>query len=279
MDQGIIGRSYGPVRAVADQASVESFVAATGDDFERWSDAVPPLFANALLFRAAPLFLEDPDVAPLTASLIHAEQEYHWAGPLTVGSVLDVRGEVEAVRTRGALNLVTFTVSAGDWLRGSSVFALSDRAAAAADEVAEPAATHKPATDPAPPLPLPDAGAELPSMRCAASRADLVRYAAATGDFNPIHWDHDSAVAAGLGGIVVHGLLMAAWLGKAAARHAPGPNPLASLNVRFRKPLPPGTGAVVVGRVGEVDHDGADLDLTLEAAGEKLVSAAARVTR
>ena len=279
MDDGLVGRSYGPVRAVADPVSVASFVAAVGDDPERWKGVVPPLFANALLFRAAPLFLEDPDVAPYTASLIHSEQTYEWGGPLEAGAALDVSGEVEQVRARSGRNLVTFTITAGEWLRGRSVFVMSDQAAGSADEVPEPPALRRPERDTPAPSPLPAAGGELPAMRCGASRADLVRYASATGDFNPIHWDHASAVDAGLPGIVVHGLLMAGWLGAAAARHAEGPAPLRSMRLRFRKPLRPGEGAAVGGRVASVEADGADLEMDLRSGEGRLVIATVRVTR
>src|SRR5690606_37900163 len=74
----------------------------------------------------------------------------------------------------------------------------------------------------------------------AASRADLVRYAAATRDWNPIHWDHDAAVAAGIPGVVTHGLLQAAWALETASRHGTGMAPVSSARLRFRSPLLPG---------------------------------------
>ena len=279
MDDGLVGRSYGPVRIVADAGSVASFVTAVGDDSDRWADHAPPLFANAVLFAAAPLFLEDPEVAPYTVSLIHSEQGYQWHGPLQIGASLEVSGGVEQVRARSGLNLVTFSIAAGDWLRGRSVFVMSDQAAGSADEATEPPALQRPERDLPAASPLPPEGADVPPFRCGASRSDLVRYAAATGDFNPIHWDHDAAVAAGLPGIVVHGLLMAGWLGAAAARHAAGPAPLASMKVRFRYPLRPGVGAAVTGRVASVEADGADLDLALASDEDRLVTATVRVTR
>ena len=92
MNPDLVGRTYGPIGVVADPGSVAAFVTATGDHPKRWAMAAPPLFANALLFKAAPLFLRDPDVAPFTASLIHSEQEYQWSGALPIGSALDVEG-------------------------------------------------------------------------------------------------------------------------------------------------------------------------------------------
>jgi acyl dehydratase len=69
----------------------------------------------------------------------------------------------------------------------------------------------------------------------------MVRYAAATRDWNPIHWDHDAAVSAGLPGVVTHGLLQAAWALVAASGLRLGDAPLRSARVRFRNPLLPAT--------------------------------------
>ncbi|NIP92489.1 MAG: hypothetical protein GWO24_03050, partial [Akkermansiaceae bacterium] len=65
---------------------------------------------------------------------------------------------------------------------------------------------------------LPETGSEIAPLLKSASRADLVRYAGITRDFNPIHWDHEAAVEAGLPGVIVHGLLMASWVTQAAGR-------------------------------------------------------------
>jgi acyl dehydratase len=108
---------------------------------------------------------------------------------------------------------------------------------------------------------------------------DLVRYAAVTRDWNPIHWDHPSARSAGLPGTIVHGLLMAGWLGRAAGRYAADPHALTSMTIRFRKPLRPGEAATVTGNVAAVAADGADLELILESGGDRLVTGRARVTR
>jgi acyl dehydratase len=117
--------------------------------------------------------------------------------------------------------------------------------------------------------PLPAAGSPLPPLAKSASRGDLLRYAAATGDWNPIHWDHAAALSAGLPGIVAHGLLMAAWVIQAAARHARGDMPLRQARVRFRSPLRPAEPAVVGGEVLE----GGSLRLRVDSDGEERVTA------
>ena len=51
------------------------------------------------------------------------------------------------------------------------------------------------------------AGQELPAITRTFTRADLVRYAGASGDFNPIHWSNQAAAALGLPDVIVHGML------------------------------------------------------------------------
>ena len=277
------GRSYGPFELAVEAGRVADFVAATGDAAERWASEAPPMFANVALFAAAPAFLEDPEVVPYTRSLIHSEQTYEWSRAVGIGERLAVAGRIEGVRARGPLNLVTFTIEAGgdagSWLEGRAVFLMADEAATASDDRPEPTVHERGPTDLLSTLPLPVEGEQLSPLARSASRADLVRYAAATRDWNPIHWDHDAARGAGLPGTVVHGLLMGAWMATAAGRHTEGPHPLRTLRLRFRRPLSPGVAAAVTGRVDGVDDDGADVSLAVEADGERLVTGSARVTR
>jgi acyl dehydratase len=280
--EDVVGRRYGPVTSEATSGAVAGFVTATGDDPGRWTDAVPPTYASAALFCVAPRFLDDPQVAPFTRSLIHSEQRFTWHRSIPIGSELSAVGEVAAVRSRGTLNLVTFelAVDAGNqrWLDGTAVFLMSDEAASSADDDPEPPHDARAENDRPAAVALPEPGTAMPSMRRSASRADLVRYAGASGDWNPIHWDHDAARAAGLSGVVVHGLLMASWIAQAAVRTAAGDPPLQTMRLRFRRPLRPAVPAEVAGSVTSVDADGADLALTVAAEGDTLVSASARVT-
>lgn len=84
-----------------------------------------------------------------------------------------------------------------------------------------------------------------------ADRADLVRYAGASLDFNPIHWDGDAARAAGLDDCVVHGMLIMAWAATAASEEADENQPLRRLKIRFKSPLYAGLDANVQVNTGE----------------------------
>ncbi len=212
------------------QENVADFVAVTGDDASRWSDNAPPGFVAAALFVVAPELLSQFT----DRSVIHGEQTFNWLRPLEMETDIQVFGTVSRVRDRGGVNFVNFDLgvdgSKGPVAEGSAMFLVSGDSSAirGVEESPEPA-------------PLDD-GDPSPSQ-VSASRSDLVRYAAATRDWNPIHWDHDAAVGAGVSGVIVHGLLQASWAFAAASRLRGGGRPLQSARVRFRNPLPPATPA------------------------------------
>lgn len=223
----LLDQGFGPQPFRISLESVFDFVVATGDDRNRWVRTAPPGFMARALFVVA------SDLLRLLAdrTVIHGEQTFAWHRPLEVEARLDVSGVVTRVRERGGVDFVDFEVRVEDpggglVGEGASLFLVSDLATTRSEERVEPAPE--------------DDGNPGPG-RLSASRADLVRYAAATRDWNPIHWDHATAVAAGLPGVISHGLLQAAWALSAAARLRPGDTPLRSARVRFRNPLPPAT--------------------------------------
>jgi acyl dehydratase len=97
------------------------------------------------------------------------------------------------------------------------------------------------------------------------TRTDIVRYAGAGGDFNPIHHDEEFARAAGMPSVFSHGLLSAGLLGQYLARWAGLPN-VRSFGVRFTGQVWPGDTLSLSGHVASVDYrDGerlANLELT-----------------
>ncbi len=248
----LVGRRYGPFHLRTSVEKVEEFVTATGDDPSRWEFHVPPGFAAVALFKSAPAFFEDEDAADYAKTLVHVDQTFTWHRPLPQEIDTRVTGEVESVRHRGEMFFVTFTTrTEGDdgtlFLEASSTFLMTEGALPKEKVSVESELPWDERADNEMPGPvkLPSVGESLPPLLKSASRADLVRYAGATRDWNPIHWDHDAAVAAGLPGIIAHGLLMASWVAQAAGRVSAGPHPLEGMRLRFRQPLRPGAHAVV----------------------------------
>jgi acyl dehydratase len=149
-------------------------------------------------------------------------------------------------------------------LDAAATFLMGEGAApAGADDEPEPPVWRRELNEVPSPQPWPGVGS-LPGLAKSASRLDLVKYAAASGDYNPIHFDHDSARTAGLPGIVVHGLLMTAWALQAAAAVSGRPDPIAHTKLRFRNPLRPAAQATVSGHVGDVASDEADAQVGLK---------------
>jgi acyl dehydratase len=126
-------------------------------------------------------------------------------------------------------------------------------------------------------------GTELPEQISRVTRADLVRYAGASGDFNVIHWNERVAREVGLPGVIAHGMLTAGLAARAVTAWAGDPGAVVDYQVRFSRPVvvpDDGTGAEVTvrGRVAAVGEDGrVRVDLTVTSGGEKVLSLARAV--
>ena len=277
----VIGTTYGPYALAISAEKVAEFVEATGDHADRWQSHAPPSFAGALLFVVAPHFLADPRVRPFTGVLVHVDQDFVWHAPLSIGSKIVVAGKVDKVRERSGSYFVTFsatveTAGGEKLLDAVATFLMGEGSAAEGSEKSdEPAVWRRELNERPSPHPRPAVGEPLAPLHKSASRIDLVKYAAASGDYNPIHFDHDAAVHAGLDGIVVHGLLMAAWAAQAAAGLSARPDPIAHMKLRFRNALRPGVQAEVVGTIRDIAPDDADCQVGLKvvAADTPLVTA------
>jgi acyl dehydratase len=130
-----------------------------------------------------------------------------------------------------------------------------------------------------------EVGAELPPQTFQVTRADLVRYAGASGDFNPIHWSDRVAAKVGLPGVIAHGMFTMALAGRAVTAWAGRPDAVVDLGVRFTRPVvvpddDEGTEVRVAAVVREAGADGlARLDLTVTCRGEKVLGLARATVR
>ena len=80
-------------------------------------------------------------------------------------------------------------------------------------------------------------GDELPPLQVRLTRADLVRYAGASGDFNPIHWSDRAARDAGLPGVIAHGMLTMALATRLVTNWAGDPGAVVDCTARFTRPV------------------------------------------
>ena len=128
-------------------------------------------------------------------------------------------------------------------------------------------------------------GEVLPAREFTLTRADLVRYAGASGDFNPIHWNQRLATEVGLPDVIAHGMLTMGLAIRVVTDWLGDPGALLSYGVRFTKPVvvpDPGQAVLAVtGKVRAVDEQAgtAELELTVTVEGEKVLLRARAMAR
>jgi acyl dehydratase len=127
-------------------------------------------------------------------------------------------------------------------------------------------------------------GQALPAQSFRVRRSDLVRYAGASGDFNPIHWNEQAATSVGLPNVIAHGMYTMAVVVRVVTDWAGDPGAVVEYGVRFTRPVvvPDPEGAVleVVGRVAAKDDDGTvRVDLTATVDGQTVLAKARAVVR
>jgi acyl dehydratase len=129
-----------------------------------------------------------------------------------------------------------------------------------------------------------EAGTELPPLNVTLRREDLVRYAGASGDFNPIHWSERMAAALGLPGVIAHGMLTMASAARVVTDWLDDPADLIEYGVRFTKPVvvpDDDKGATITfsAKVDKVADGTAEIDITAIAGEEKVLGRARAVVR
>jgi acyl dehydratase len=128
-------------------------------------------------------------------------------------------------------------------------------------------------------------GDVLPEQTYTVTRADLVRYAGASGDFNPIHWSERVATEVGLPGVIAHGMFTMALAARAVTDWTGDAGALAEYQVRFGRPVPVpdddvGAEVTVRGTVGALlEGSRVRVDLTVTSGGEKVLSLARATVR
>jgi acyl dehydratase len=127
-------------------------------------------------------------------------------------------------------------------------------------------------------------GDELPAQDFPITRADLVRYAGASGDFNPIHWNERVAKSVGLPDVIAHGMFTMAAAIRVVTDWVGDPGAVLEYGVRFTRPVvvpdPDGATLHVAGSVREVRGDGLiEVDLTATVEGQTVLAKARAVVR
>jgi acyl dehydratase len=116
-------------------------------------------------------------------------------------------------------------------------------------------------------------GDEIPDLAVTPDRYVTVRYAGASGDFNPIHVDDEFARSVGLPGRILHGLYTMAQVARALTDAGGGPHSLKRLDVTFRGMALPEREITVTGTVTDVADGVATVEVRAEQDGKAIVRA------
>jgi acyl dehydratase len=213
LDRELVGRSY-PPSAVYEvgRAKIAEFAAAIGEDdpVHRDADAAraaghpdviaPPTFAIVVSLEAAIVVLDDPEVALDYSRVVHGEQRFAHHRPIRAGDRLvaddDHRRGPQRGRQRPAHR------------PGSTSPPRTARRSAPRRRCWSPGGGMRLRADV-------DGRHRAPRAGLPGHPADLVRYAGASGDFNPIHWNERVATEVGLPGVIAHGMFTMALAGRA----------------------------------------------------------------
>jgi acyl dehydratase len=123
-------------------------------------------------------------------------------------------------------------------------------------------------------------GDEIPTVDYHLTRDTLVRYAGASGDFNPIHYRDDVATSVGLPGVLAHGMLTMGIAIEATTNWAGDPARVVDYQTRFTRPVlvdsTSGADISVTGKVAAVDTETGEVrvDLTVTFNGETVLGKA-----
>jgi acyl dehydratase len=117
-------------------------------------------------------------------------------------------------------------------------------------------------------------GDEIEPLKVTPDKYLTIRYAGASGDFNPIHVDEDFARAVGLPGKILHGLYSMAQVARAQTDAGGGPASLRRLQVQFRGMGVPEQELMVTGTVREVNDGVAVVEAHCEQNGKRIIRSA-----
>jgi len=130
-----------------------------------------------------------------------------------------------------------------------------------------------------------EVGTELPARTFPVTRATLVQYAGASGDFNPIHWNEKFAKEVGLPDVIAHGMFTMAEAIRVVTDWTGDPGAVVEYGVRFTKPVivpndDKGAEIEVSAKVAaKLDDNTVRVDLTATSAGQKVLGMSRAVVR
>jgi NAD(P)-dependent dehydrogenase (short-subunit alcohol dehydrogenase family)/acyl dehydratase len=235
-----IGKRYDGGFWVVDQAEFEAYAAATDDRNPAYfgADAVaPPMYHVKPFISLMMKLATDPELDLDLLRLVHGEHDISFHRLLRHGDILNLRGSLRSLEEKSSGRVATFGltgfVDGQVALEGTTTYFIRGKKKPASEAPkTEAAPTSAPVVPPAPDSVIDQVVTD----------DQATRYAAASGDNNPIHLDPATARAAGLPGVILHGLCTMAFAQRDLVNALCGGDPrqLRRLGVRFARPVLPG---------------------------------------
>ena len=236
-----IGELGEPVEFTVERERIQAYAAATNDSIAPHAagDLAPPVFAIVPAFQALATASVTVIPADMIMRILHGEQDFHYHAPIRPGVTLTTRAAPIGLRSRSSGVTVCVRGETRDAASGELVveqyMTSFVRGAEAESEAGEEAPPHG----------FDEALRDREPVAEASQTFDAdqtFRYSKASGDPMPIHLDEAIAKAAGLPGIIIHGLCTMAFTSVAAIEHGcpDDPTRLRRLAVRFARTVQPG---------------------------------------
>lgn len=229
-----IGKRYDGGEWRLDRSEYQAYAAATDDANPIYAAAdgvAPPMYHVRPFIGLMLAMAQDPELAIDHLRLVHGEHAMRFHEPLRHGGRLQMGGSLLSVDAKASGTVYAFALEG----RVDGALVLEGRTVYFVRAATPPPREGGKAREEEPPPPH-------WRRRQAVTPDQAVRYAAASGDLNPIHTDEAVAVRAGLPRTILHGLCTLALAARDLTDHYADADParLASLSVRWSRPVFPG---------------------------------------
>ncbi|MFM1651867.1 MaoC family dehydratase N-terminal domain-containing protein [Brevibacillus sp. B_LB10_24] len=255
-----VGYEFEPYRFIVERGKIREFARAIGDDNPLYRDkrsaieagwrdvTIPPTFPTVIDMWGGADFFTQIEVLDLDLlRVLHGEQEYEYLGEIYPGDEITATAKVTGAKAKSGRSgtMKLFTIETVYVNQHGETVCMGRSAVIEHSGSREGRASGR---SQLPPAQDENAG-ELPALKKPAiTHTQLVRYAGASGDFNPIHTVVPVGEEAGLGGVIAHGMLIMGFAGQAVCTWYPRKQ-LRRLKVRFADMTRPGEQINVTGRV------------------------------
>jgi NAD(P)-dependent dehydrogenase (short-subunit alcohol dehydrogenase family)/acyl dehydratase/putative sterol carrier protein len=239
VNKSLVGKFYGGEVHISDAAEMKAYAEAVGDRNPAYLDedrpggiVAHPIFPVRYFHETLEPAVTDSELRMDLLRLVHGEQEMIFHRALHAKEIVYPTARLVSVEDKSSGQLVRFHQTL--YCEGqpvaeaiSGIFIRGPKRDGAKKEEA----------------PKPERGAPAFTARRVVDEDQPKRYAEASGDHNPIHLDADVARAAGLPGVILHGLCTMAIAAQAVVDNVAGGDAsrLRRISVRFAKPVVPGT--------------------------------------